>query len=87
MSEEKKASKMTGQTPEATEDIPGREVRRVAEIKLAMVEYVDGDHPTPVTRLVAVQPGGRVTFLDDDVVGKPAQAWFSAAVIAKLSGS
>ncbi len=87
MSDEKKAQKTTGQTPEAIEDIPGRQVLRVAEVKFAMVGYVESEHPTPVTRLVAIQPGGRVTFIDDDVIGKPAQAWFSAAVVSKLSGS
>lgn len=75
----------TGQTPTADEDIPGRAVNKVAEVRAALVEYVDSANPIPVTRLVLILPGDQVMFLDDKIVGKQAQSWFSKAVVKKLN--
>ena len=70
-------------------ELAGREILRVAELKLAMVEYTDVDHPNPTTRMIAILPATEynpevVYFLDDKIVGRPAQSWFSTRVITKL---
>jgi predicted house-cleaning NTP pyrophosphatase (Maf/HAM1 superfamily) len=75
----------TGQTPVADEDIPGRSVNKVAEVRAALVEYVDNNNPDPITRLVLVLPGDLVVFLDDKILGKKTQSWFAKAVIKKLN--
>ncbi len=75
--------------PEAREEVPGREVLRAVELKVALVEYTDADNPMPRTRLVAILPATEknsemVYFLDDKVIGKTAQSWFTAAVTKRL---
>jgi hypothetical protein len=74
----------TGQTPEAVDEGHGPRVLRVAELKLAMVEYVDNNNPQPVIKPIALGPDGTVYFLDEKIVGKTAQKWFTDGVKKKM---
>jgi hypothetical protein len=70
----------------------GREVLRVAELKVALVEYTDADNQNPRTRLVVVLPATpthseKAYFLNDNMLGKPASAWFTSKLVSKLKES
>ncbi len=72
--------------PEVIQDSPNKGVIRLAELKVYMCEYVDADQPGPRVRPVAVsQTTGQVFFLDDKIVGRQTQAWFSAEVLRKIN--
>lgn len=79
------ASQKTEVPPEILQDGQDRTVLRLAEFKLHMVEYTEGGYPGTRTRMVAVsEQTNQVFFLEDKTFGRPAQAWFSNAILSKL---
>lgn len=59
----------------------GQGVHGVAEVKMAIVNFVDG-HGKEQTRFALVMPDGQVRLLKDN--GEPAQAWLGAEILKHL---
>jgi hypothetical protein len=75
--------KKTGATPIIEEGVGGGEVLGVVEVKHVMIKLRDG-HGKDMVKLAFVIPGGDVYFLEEKVIGKPAQQWVRNAVLKAL---
>jgi len=84
--EEKIENKKTGATPEVIEGIGGGEILGVIKTQLVMVNLRDG-HGQSMVKLAIVVPGGEIHFLEDKVIGKPAQSWVKRGIQDKLSAT